>query len=123
MRKLTRALIAGAVGTGIVLAGTPAYATAATCHLGRWDTSCTSGIVWNNPAGHWVDYHIDFYSGNYAVSWQIVDVDTGATVRSGRQIGGSTSGTVTGLYGRYRLKMQKGLLNGGADGVLENELP
>lgn len=124
MRKSKRvAIFAVATMAALLTVATPAYAVSNTCTLGTFATSCTSGITPNNPGGHWVDLHIHNYTTNQ-IHYQVVDVDTGKWVADGTLTNGNgLDRTITGLYGRYRLKMQKQILGAGAQGVLENELP
>ncbi|WP_248964804.1 hypothetical protein [Sphaerisporangium perillae] len=123
MRKQTKALLIGATTCAVLLAAAPADAASHTCHLGTFDTSCTSGIINAYPGGNWVDIHITSYTAN-TVKYQVVDEDTKVTVASGQTSGGNgVNRTIGGLVGRYRLKMQKQILGAGADGVIENELP
>jgi len=86
----------------------PASAATASCTVPNYPGSCTTGWIYHNPYGHYVDYNA-CGGQSYAGSWKVIDIDTGVTVGSGTIGSGLChSGTIYGLYGRYRAKMSYG---------------
>ncbi len=117
MRFLKRRLRAVAVTsvvalTGVVLAGSPAYAaTSASCtapyfHSGVYRT-CTTGSVSANPTSHFVDVHVRACTGS---PWKVWDTQTGVTVATGK--GSVGTRVIWGLYGSsYKAKLTDACAN------------
>jgi hypothetical protein len=99
--------VAGAAFAAVALAiatAAPASAATASCRTGNTPGStCQTSWIYANPYGHYVDYAVSGSKTCSGATWRVRDIDTGVVVRSGSVSPGlAPSGTVYGLYGRYR---------------------
>jgi len=94
---------------GLMVSATPASAaTEVSCSF-RYPTGghyCQTAVISAHPSSHklyWSAGPTIFVCSSY-VSYRFWDIDTGDTIRSGTFYFGD-SGTVGGLYGRYRISV------------------
>ncbi len=107
MRNISRSIFAlTAVSAVVVLTASAANAGTAKCEVGLFGNACTSTSIAANSSGHWIDYRVE--GGGvpcYSADYRVVDSDNGAIVKSGHVGSGSTSGRITGLYGKYHIRV------------------
>jgi len=90
----------------------PANASASGCQ-----GQCTTGVVWRNASGYFIDVHVEMNDENGLwCTWVLRDYDTKVVVGSGKTYD-ITSKRITGLYNRYQMTVS----NHSCYGWIENE--